>query len=93
MATLLYTTNTLITWASYEDQMENLDFDYEREQKLQQMVEEGKTDGNAIFDSPTVTKRFFIDRAAAQEYIDFVVTNAASYGLNIISTEIQENAI
>ena len=93
MATLLYTTKTVITWASYEDQMENLDFDYEREQKLQQMAEEGKTDVTAIIDSPTVTRRFFVDTAAAQEYIDFVVAGAAKYGLNIVSTEIQENAI
>lgn len=93
MPTLLYTTRTVITWASYEDQMENLDFDYEREQKLQQMAEEGKTDVTAIIDSPTVTRRFFVDTAAAQEYIDFVLAGAAKYGLNIVSTEIQENAI
>lgn len=93
MPTLLYTTMTVITWASYEDQMENLDFDYAREQKLQQMAQENKTDVTAIIDSPTVTKRFFVDAAAAQEYIDFVVAGAATYGLTVVSTEIRENAI
>lgn len=93
MPTLLYTTMTVITWASYEDQMENLDFDYEREQKLTQMAEENKTDGVAIVVSPTVTKRFFVDAVAAQEYIDFVLAEAVKFGLNIVSTEIQENAI
>ena len=93
MPALLYTTMTIITWATYEDQMENLTFDEEREIKIQSMAAEGKTDTTAIIVSPTVTKRFFVDVAAAQEYIDFVLAGAAKYGLNIVSTEIQENAI
>lgn len=87
------TFNTIITWGSYEDQIENLDFDLERETKLQTMISENKTDGSAIVVSPTVTKRFFVDAAAAQEYIDFIMAGAAKYNLTVISTEIRENAI
>ena len=93
MPTFTFTTNTIITWGSYEDQNDNLDFDVEREAKLQSMAMENKTDGSAIVVSPTVTKRFFVDTAAAQEYIDFILASAAKYNLSVISTEIQENAI
>lgn len=93
MGTITFTTSTVITWASYEDQMDNIEFDDLRSAKLTSMAEAGKTDGEAIIVTPTVTKRFFVDVAAAQEYIDFLVTNAPQYGLTITSTEIQENAI
>jgi hypothetical protein len=93
MGTLTFTTATVVTWASYEDQMDNLEFDDARTAKLATMVEEGKTDAEAVIVSPTITKRFFVDTVAAQEYIDFLITNAPLYGVTIISTEIQENAI
>ena len=94
MPAFTFRTNTVITWGSYEDQNENLDFDIEREAKLQNMAMENKTDGSAIIVSPTITKRFFVDTAAAQEYIDFIMAVAVGkYNLSVISTEIQENDI
>lgn len=93
MGTITFTTLTIITWASYEDQMDNLDLDDARTTKLNEMADAGKTDGEAIVVSPTVTKRFFVDVAAAQEYIDFMVAVALQYGSTIVSTEIQENVI
>ena len=93
MGTLTFTTSTTITWASYEDQHDNLELDDARMGKLTTMAEAGKTDGEAIVVTPTVTKRFFVDVAAAQEYIDHIVAIAAQYGSTIISTAIQENDI
>lgn len=93
MGTLTFATSTVITWASYEDQNDNLELDDARTAKLTSMAEENKTDGEAIVITPAVTKRFFIDVASAQEYIDFIVAAASQYGSTIISTAIQENDI
>jgi len=93
MGTLTFTTSTVITWASYEDQHDNLELDDARTGKLNTLASEGKTDGEALVVSPTVTKRFFIDVAAAQDYIDFITAAATQYGSTIVSTAIQENDI
>lgn len=93
MGTLTFTTSTIITWASYEDQMDNIDLDNARAQKLTEMAEAGKTDGEAIVITPASTQRFFVDAIAAQEYIDFITALATQYGVTIVSTEIRENAI
>jgi hypothetical protein len=93
MGTITFTTSTIITWASYEDQMDNIDLDDARAQKITEMVNAGKSDGEAIVITPASTKRFFVDAVAAQEYIDFMVALAIQYGVTIVSTEIQENAI
>jgi hypothetical protein len=88
-----FTTLSIITWASYEDQMDNMDLDDARILKINQMVEAGKTNGEAVIVSPTVTRRFWVSVAAAQEYIDFMLAEATLQGVTIVSTEIQENAI
>jgi hypothetical protein len=93
MGTLTFTTATIITWASYEDQMDNIDLDDARAQKLTEMTTAGKTDGEAIILTPASTKRFFVDVVSAQEYIDFMVALSIQYGVTIVSTEIQENAV
>jgi hypothetical protein len=87
-----FNTRTLITWGSYEDQYDNLDLDNVRVEKLQEMIAAGKTDGGVTVVSPTVTERFFLDAASAQEYIYFMEEQATLFGSTIVSAIVQENA-
>jgi hypothetical protein len=88
-----FNTTTLITWASYEDQNDNIGLDTVRLEKLQEMITAGKTNGEATVISPTATKRYFLDVPSAQEYIYFMQEQANVFGVTIISAEVQENAI
>ena len=87
-----FNTRTRITWASYEDQYDNTNLDEVRLDKIQIMITDGKTDGSATVMGPTITERFFLDVASAQEYINFMQEQSALFGTTIVSAEIQENA-
>ena len=71
---------TIITWASLEAQTGNIELDDERNKKLVEMIEAGKTDGNPNVLTPTVTIREWIDQAAAEEYRDFILGLGEKYG-------------
>jgi len=70
-------------------------FRSEREDKAFEMFCEGKSaiwpnhqyfPGNLLFEipgSPLIAKRFWIDRVAAQEFIDWVVERAKTYNIKI----------
>ena len=88
-----FNTKTLITWASYEDQNDNIGLDTVRLEKLQEMITAGKTNGEATVISPTVTTRYFLDVPSAQEYIYFIQEQATVFGVTIISAKVLENAI
>ena len=57
------------------------------------MFEQGKTasDPNWIYsDQPTVRERAWVDRDAAQEFIDYVLANAPASGVTILSTSVED---
>ena len=65
----------------------------ERNALAEQMFNEGKTEyyPNAIKPLDTdPARRDWVDHAAAQEFIDFVLLNAPTYGITIVSTSIED---
>lgn len=84
------TKKTLITWSSYEDQFDNPVLNENRNTKLREMYEAGKTDNVFIEISPTVGERHWLDLAAAEEYVAFITDAALQDGSIILSTEIQD---
>lgn len=84
----MFTKKTRIEWATIEDQLGNSDFNYERIVKIDEMQAAEKTDGFPTIISDLITDRFWVDEAAAQEYIDFILLKVQMYDLNIVSTQI-----
>ena len=74
-----FNTKMILTWTSIEAQRENLELNEERRAKLTQMVKEGKTDGIPLVVSDVETTRVFADRAAAEEYKNFILDMDAKY--------------
>lgn len=84
----MMTYQTTITYPSHEDQM--LPALYSgRQQIVQRMIIEGKTDGTVIYTTPVTGVRHWINEAAAQEYVDAVSILAAENGVNVVSVEIE----
>lgn len=84
---MILTKATVIYWSV--DPFANELLNTDRSAKLQQMQQEGKTDLSFQEVNPTIYKRFWIDIAAAQEYIDFMMGLSNIYGPGLItSTEI-----
>jgi len=70
-------------------------FNNERLEKAWLMAEEGKTaslpNADPIEAPPSCTgKRAWVDQAAAQEFIDFVVAAAPKHGVTITHTAIED---
>ena len=84
----VFTKITRIEWKSVEHQYGNEDMNYDRIAKIDAMLFEGKTDGIPTSVNETVTERAWLDQAAAQEYIDFIVESANTHGLTLISATI-----
>jgi hypothetical protein len=88
------TKHTIIEWVSPEANDGAITKDgtslwAEREEKLNAMQAEGKTDLVWESVSDAKTKRSWLDQAAAQEFVDFIMTMDAKYGPGlVISTEI-----
>lgn len=80
----ILTKATDITWVSLESQISIQDLNTERDAKLLQMVDEGKTDGQPTAISDVKTRREFTDQAAAEEYRDFIWSMDAKYGPGIV---------
>ena len=88
-------TNTCISVIEYESLIDLNDepFQSEKHDKAQQMFTEGKTEFYPNWIEPTdslIAKRYWIDHAAAQEFIDFVLLDAPKYRINIVSTSIED---
>jgi hypothetical protein len=83
---------TLITWNSVEHQTGNLELNKERDDKLAEMVAEGKTDGVANRVTPAITIREWIDQAAAEEFRDFILALEEKYGPELIKSIVIEDA-
>jgi len=84
----MFTKKTKIEWASIEDQLGHDQFSNDRFIKIEEMITAEKTDGVPILTSELITERLWIDEAAAQEYIDFVLLKTGMYNLNVVSTQI-----
>lgn len=84
------TKSTTITWRSKED-WQNPQLTEARAAKLNEMHAAGKTDlsyDNEDPETELIWTRFWIDQAAAEEYIGFNMTEAATLNLVIVSTGI-----
>ena len=71
----------------------SLKWEAERDIKINELVSSGKTDGLLIeeevdTDGNLVYHRNFIDRAAAQEFVDWWNSTAAALAANIVVTDI-----
>jgi len=89
MATM--TKATIITWISNEAQDGNLLLNDDRNEKLTEMFEAGKTDNEPIQITNSVTVRYWVDQAAAEEYRDFMLALSEKYGGGrIISANIED---
>jgi hypothetical protein len=84
------TKSTTITWGSKEG-WQNPQLAEARNAKLSEMQTAGKTDlsiNNEDPETELIWTRFWINEAAAEEYIGFIITRAATLNLVIVSTEI-----
>ncbi len=89
MATM--TKTTIITWISAEAQDGNLLLNDDRDEKLTEMFEAGKTDNEPIWVTNSVTVRYWIDQSAAEEYRDFMLALSEKYGGGrILSANIED---
>lgn len=59
--------------------------------KLEQLIFEGKTDGDPSSPGPNVFVRYWVDEAAAQEWLDFVNATLTSFGVAWTSAEVLDN--
>lgn len=87
---MILTKQTVITWASMDDQM-NDNIESERTPFIYSLIDQEKTDGTFMFgDTNLVGIRPFIDEASAQEYIDFITQLATTHGCSIVSAVIED---
>ena len=83
------TKQTIITWSV--DSTKIADLEYERMNKLIQLEAENKTDLQASQIDTNKWVRHWVDQAAAQEYIDFILGLDVKYGPGLVtSTEITD---
>lgn len=82
---------TIITWTSESSQVDNLVLNAERDVKIREMYDAGKTDGIANRISAETTIREWVDQAAAQEFVDFMLSLDTKHGPGlIVSTAIED---
>ena len=89
-------TNTCMSVIEYQnpdDVWTNQPFYPEREAQAETMFNEGKTEffPNTVEPSnANPGRRYWVDHAAAQEFIDFVLQLAPNYNVTITSTSIED---
>lgn len=80
---------SLIQWGADGDRATGMD--EERNAKIQEMFDQGKTTDikPIVYDEYTfTTTRSWVDASAAQEYIDFITNLAPRYGKSIVSASV-----
>ena len=89
---LTHTCVSEITYQNKTDQYET-NFFTAKENLIDTMYKQGKTDFNPnwvrIVAKPTVETCAWLDRASAQEFIDFVIANAPTYNITLVSARIR----
>lgn len=88
----IMTKATIITWASEIAQIGNPSLNDDRTVKLTEMIQAGKSDGNANVIAPNVTIREWVDQAAAEEFRDFMLALDKKYGGGLILSVVIEDA-
>jgi hypothetical protein len=82
-----YTKNTLVTYVQSVDAVGS-QYVTSVFNKATQLVAEGKTDGSYLFDTPHIVRRPWIDQAAAEEWINFIIDLANADVVDITGTQI-----
>lgn len=89
-------TNTCISVITYQNATDwaSEPFATDRETLSEQMFNQGKTASspNGGLSSAPIGKRAWVDHAAAQEFIDWVVATAPTYNMTLVSTSIEDLA-
>jgi hypothetical protein len=84
---------SVITYQSEEDLAQN-PFWQNREDFANTMYSQGKTEAMPnwveVAANPQVGYRLWVDHAAAQEFLDYVIANAPTYNITLVSTGIQD---
>jgi FAD/FMN-containing dehydrogenase len=78
----MLTKATIVTYDTVEDQY-HTELVTLREQKIDELNEAGKTDGTHIRIDEVTIKRFWLNQAAADEWIAFMTASAAPYNINM----------
>ena len=81
----MLTKATIVKYENFEDS-----YHYElselRENKIDELHALGKTDGNHVRVDEVTIKRFWLDQAAADEWIAFMVSSAAPFNIPMTFT-------
>ena len=85
-----YTKATIITFQNTVDLLDP-NFLTPWFQKVVELTQQGKTDGSYEFLDEHRTVRFWLDQAAAQEWVDYCIAYSQAGGVVITSTEIVDN--
>ena len=78
----MLTKATIVTYNEIEDQY-HAEVSTMRENKIDELTELKKTDGAHIRLSELQIKRFWVDQAAADEWMAFMQVLAATYNINM----------
>jgi hypothetical protein len=78
----MLTKATIVTYNEVEDQY-HTELSTMRENKIDELNEAGKTDGTHVRLNEYQLKRFWLDQAAADEWIAFMQVLAATYNINM----------
>jgi hypothetical protein len=78
----MLTKATIVTYDVVEDQY-HTELATIRDDKIDELNEAGKTDGTHIRIDELTIKRFWLDQAAADEWIAFMLASAAPFNINM----------
>jgi hypothetical protein len=88
---MVLTKATVITWATLQDQDGVAALNEDRMDFIANAVASNKTDGMYDLISDVVTKRYWLDQSAADEYKQFILTETTTLGITIPNVEIIDN--
>jgi len=88
---MVLTKATVITWATIQDQDGVAALNEDRMDFIANAVASNKTDGMYDLVSDVVTKRYWVDQSAADEYKQFILTETTNLGITIPNVEIIDN--
>jgi hypothetical protein len=86
-----YPNGTLMTWTSKEAKTANVDLYNARESYVQNLVDQGKTDGVSDNINEFQTARVWLDQATAQAWSTWITETAANNGGGLISVAFFDN--
>jgi hypothetical protein len=78
----MLTKATIVTYDTVPDQYHE-ELAIMRENKIDELQESGKTDGTHVRLNELQIKRFWLDQAAADEWVAFMQVSAAPFNINM----------